>query len=480
MKRFDTRTPFKLSARYRLDRCFKHPSFPIQQHTAHNFKDTINYHGVIAFLAPFQQAAPTPATMPNINPSFPPLTVTEHRPSPVMPAAPLTPPPSNDPLFDNPKIIAALKFICKYRAGKNITPAVYDFPLLPEEYNDLKEFIQGDSSLFGVLEDKLRYSYDTGTACLRITMPSFEHEAWKTRFCVFISSSIQVLWDLLLSTPPLDMTTHQIANFKNVMRDFYEGGTAKCRLTRDGTAQMDRDGEFLEPDAQWRVANWYFPCIVLEFAYAQSMAEARVKAKKWIERSNRGVNVVIIIDLTYNRPERPTAARNLQTLVEIWRRREEVTDGVRYVWAEAVLEEDMIRNPDGSPSGEMTRDVMGLRLRDFAPFPLTQGAYDHSFWDNRIRVPAQQVFDMVTLGTNEGTNFRGDGGRQVPESNEPIQIGPPPVQVTSSTQVADAAPPSTATPRHTNNGPAPSGIPAPSNPNRGNPRRYSLRSRRGE
>jgi len=56
------------------------------------------------------------------------------------------------------------------------------------------------------------------------------------------------------------------------------------------------------------------------------MAEARVKAKKWIEHSNRAVNVVIIIDLTYNRPERPTATRNLQTLVEIWRRREEMTD----------------------------------------------------------------------------------------------------------------------------------------------------------
>lgn len=89
--------------------------------------------------------------------------------------APLTPPPTDEKAFAQaPRVIALFKDI---QAGRYIKHHPWtEFQLTQGEYNKIERQLSRDKSLFGYVQDKIRYDYNGESHRLVVRMPTGIHK----------------------------------------------------------------------------------------------------------------------------------------------------------------------------------------------------------------------------------------------------------------------------------------------------------------
>lgn len=237
------------------------------------------------------------------------------------------PPPTPPPTEETTTSLASriIEKIKNRREGRNVTSTpwvVYSLDL--KGYQELQHELQGDESLWGFAQHKLRYDYFPSTGRLVLRMPTTLHE----EFVTIVVEEIQV---------QLKSIQDSSAGFAKEIRS---GGSASIKFADEEYGKHD-------PDAQFRHSKAQFPGIVIEVSYSQKRKDLERLADDYILGSESDIRVVVGLDIEYKTSKKAT--------LSVWRPNIITNEaGEKELVAQLIVANQVFRDSHGNPSASRT------------------------------------------------------------------------------------------------------------------------------
>jgi len=275
---------------------------------------------------------------------------------------PLTPPGTDEKAspsstFPGAKqIVALFKEIKSGHVGES--QPWKKFQLEPKEYGEIERLLLADTdaSLWGFVDDKIRYDFDADRNQVVVRMPTPLHEL----FLEYVKRSIE---DQLRSFASSTTLEESVIHFAQCLRN---GGSPDIFFpprTDSGTYNTSKkssknspDGTFHHKDAQW-------PGVILEVSYSTKRKDLPKLADKYILDSNASVRAVVGLDIEYKRPNQ-TQANSREVVFSVWQPEIVQNDGcdLELVAAQKIKDQPF-RDTQGNP---ISSPDLSLRLSSFS------------------------------------------------------------------------------------------------------------------
>ncbi|EKD12521.1 uncharacterized protein L3040_009427 [Drepanopeziza brunnea f. sp. 'multigermtubi'] len=248
---------------------------------------------------------------------------------------PLTPPTKDE--RDSSLVSRVIEHIKNRREGRDLTTSPWvAYSLSLQEYQELQLELERDESLWGFVQEKLRYDYFSSASRLVIRRPTALHE----QYIINIVEEIQA----------------QLISVRDNSADF----ASKIRSRGPASIKsLDEEYTTHDPDAQFRHLNASFPGVVIEISYSQKRKDLGRLANDYILGSESDIQVVLGLDIEDKTSKVAT--------ISVWRPNI-ITNSVgkKERIAQLIAANHVLRDTNGNPG----TGALLLRLRDFAPAAL--------------------------------------------------------------------------------------------------------------
>ncbi|CAG7924591.1 unnamed protein product [Penicillium olsonii] len=243
--------------------------------------------------------------------------------------------------------------------------------LTPDQYTEVLRVLDGDESLRGYVEDKIRLDYDPRRSRLTIRMPSPLHD----RFCAKVVSKI------LNRLTELQKSDEAFGDFA---RKIEHSSTSRIWLPND-TNDTQQTYSQRCPDASFIHEYAKYPRIIIEVCYPPKIRAAAGLAEDYILDTNASVNAVIALNIEYRGSKKAT--------ISVWRPNKIIVDGVKELEAKAPF-----RTESGLPIDDSKQPALQLSLRDFAPKSISQ---KYPNLDQDILISSKELCDFLSSAEAE-------------------------------------------------------------------------------
>ncbi|KAJ5801685.1 uncharacterized protein N7518_003753 [Penicillium psychrosexuale] len=240
---------------------------------------------------------------------------------------PLTPPPTEEKRLSR-STQAVLDCLELHRAGQRPPESWWQRRLTADDYSEVLRMLEGDQSLYGYVEDKVRLDYDPYQSLVTIRMPTPLHDI----FC---------------------------ANFQNSDKPF--AAFAK-KIGHKSTSRiwLPSDIENAKRPYYKRNLDAQYPGIIMEVCYTNKARAAADLADDYILDTYGNVRVVITLTIEYR--------GSIKATISIWRPERSIVDSVKELQAIAKVEALPFRIESRLLAEDPAKGpAFRLSLRDFAP-----------------------------------------------------------------------------------------------------------------
>ncbi|KAJ6167283.1 hypothetical protein N7497_000126, partial [Penicillium chrysogenum] len=260
-----------------------------------------------------------------------------------------------------------------HREGRRLE-SWWQHRLTPDQYTEVLRVLDGDESLRGYVEDKIRRSegmvielyyrldYDPRRSRLTIRMPSPLHD-------IFFCKSDEAFGDFARKIEHISTSRIRLPNDANNREQTY--------------SQRCPDASFMHEDAK-------YPGVILEVCYSTKIRAAADLADDYILDINGSVNAVIALNIEYRGSKEAT--------ISVWRPHQVTVDGLNELEAKAVIEMMPFRTESGLPVDKPEQPTLQLSLRDFAPKSISQKYPD---LDQDIIISSREFCEFLTFAEAE-------------------------------------------------------------------------------
>ncbi|KAJ5507054.1 hypothetical protein N7527_009197 [Penicillium freii] len=324
---------------------------------------------------------------------------------------PPTPPPSEEKKLST-SAQSVLDCFELHREGRR-PQSWWQYRLTQDQYTEVLRALDGDESLRGYVEDKIRLDYDPRRSRLTIRMPSPLHDL----FCAEVVSKI------LNQLTELQKSDEAFGDFARKIKHL---STSRIRLPNDTN---NREQTYSErcPDASFIHEHAKYPGVIIEVCYSQKVRAAADLADDYILDTNASVNAVIALNIEYRGSKKAT--------ISVWRPHKITVDGVKELEAKAVIEMMPFRTESGLPVDEPKQPALQLSLRDFAPKSISQKYPD---LDQDIVISSREFCDFLSSAEAEHQKQLLDQGVDEPLSpgtRKRRRVQTPPEQLSSEEEL---------------------------------------------
>ncbi|CAG8181967.1 unnamed protein product [Penicillium salamii] len=322
---------------------------------------------------------------------------------------PPTPPPSEGKRVST-SAQSVLNCFKLHREGRR-SQSWWQHRLTSDQYTEVLCALDGDESLRGYVEDKIRLDYDPRRSCLTIRMPSPLHDLVCARV---VSRIVNQLTELQKDEASGDFA-----------RKIQHSSTSRIWLPSD-TNNRGKNYSERSPDASFIHDHAKYPGVIIEVCYSQKIRAAADLADDYILDTNASVNAVIALNIEYKGSQKAT--------ISVWRPHKIIVDGAKELEARAVIETMPFRTESGLPVEE-AQPALQLSLRDFAPKSISQKYPD---LDQDICISSRELCDF--LSSAEAAHQKqlldqGVGETLSPGTRKRRRVQTPPEQLSSEEEL---------------------------------------------
>ncbi|KAH0555871.1 hypothetical protein GP486_006183 [Trichoglossum hirsutum] len=272
----------------------------------------MDLHKDKAFLRPYEMKPPENRGKNNSGaPSLPTPPSSAEKPLPAKPSSSLSKP-----------VQRALEII---KTGRRPNDSSWiKIRLGPGDFIVLEEQLKKED-LWGYVEDKVRFDYNSETRYIVFRMPSAIHDMFTGNVTKHIESQLKRIRE--------DKTFPDIARIANSIKLAW---TSNVYLKGPNS---DRDKH--SPDASFMLENTIYPCIVIETSYSQKKKDLPHLADDYILKSYGSIKVMIGLDIEYRGSKKAT--------VSVWHPdRGFTSNGIPYLRVKKTTDDKPFRSSDGS------------------------------------------------------------------------------------------------------------------------------------
>jgi len=166
----------------------------------------------------------------------------------------------------------------------------------PEEYGEIERLLLAnpDDSLWGFVDDKIRYDFDADRNQVVVRMPTPQYNIFLKRFKQSIDGQLRSF----ASSTTLD---ESIVHFAQCLRNngtldiFFPPRTESDTYNTSRKSKNSPDITFYHKDGKW-------PSVIVEILYSIKRKDLLKLVDRYILDSNRSVQVVIGLDIECQRP----------------------------------------------------------------------------------------------------------------------------------------------------------------------------------
>ncbi|KAF2118101.1 hypothetical protein BDV96DRAFT_569234 [Lophiotrema nucula] len=252
------------------------------------------------------------------------------------------------------------------------------FQLQPGEYDEIERLVLNDTdtSLWGFINNKIRYDFDGDRNQLILRMPTAIHE----RFVTLVKQDIDAqLKSLATSTTLEESVTHFAQRVCNL-------GSADIKFPNDTSQkppQNSPDGTYYYRDAKW-------PGVILEVSYSEKRKDLEKLADRYILLSKANVRVVVGLDIEYQHPkQKKTKAGSRDAVLSVWRPEIIQNEGKMQLIAAQKIKDQPFRDAQGDPTSSQG---LSLLLSEFAHPEISQAITDH---DQSINISTDKLCEYL-------------------------------------------------------------------------------------
>ncbi|KAJ5943794.1 hypothetical protein N7516_003962 [Penicillium verrucosum] len=301
---------------------------------------------------------------------------------------PPTPPPSEEKNLSS-SAQSVLNCFTLHREGLRLQ-SWRQHRLTPDQYTEVLHTLDGDESLRGYVEDKIRLDYDPRRSRLTIRMPSPLHDL----FCAEVVSKI------LNQLTELRKSDEAFGDFARKIKHL---SISRIRLPNNTNNNNTNSRELTYsercPDASFIHEHAKYPGVIIEVCYAEKVRAAADLAEDYILDTNASVNAVIALNIEYKGSKKAA--------ISVWRPHKITVDEVKELEAKTVIEmmelaltDDLqpFRTESGPPVEEPKQPSLQLSLGDFAPKSISQKYPD---LDQDIVISSRELCDFISSAEAE-------------------------------------------------------------------------------
>ncbi|TKA49809.1 hypothetical protein B0A49_13400 [Cryomyces minteri] len=262
---------------------------------------------------------------------------------------PLTPPPSDEK--PTSRVTEVLRLLRGLRDGTPVTCEPWQvISFSVSNYEEVHRRLVADESLWGYVNNKVRYDYDSHRQKLVVRMPTPLHDTFIGKVVVDIMFQLRILGAGSNAAAQFARSVEPAGSSRIVFRaapDRESGAPAGIARTRIQH----------EPDASFAYEHAKYPGVVIEVSYSQKRKDLSRLADDYILESNGNIRVVVGLDIEYRGSKKAT--------LSVWRPQVVVSerDGHEEMIAAQLVADQEFRREDGTP---VTSAALQLQLKDFA------------------------------------------------------------------------------------------------------------------
>ncbi|PBP24950.1 hypothetical protein BUE80_DR004109 [Diplocarpon rosae] len=239
-----------------------------------------------------------------------------------------------------------IEVIKNRREGRDLTNTpwlVYSLDL--KGYQQLQYELERDESLWGFVQDKLRYDYFPSVCRLVIRRPTHLHEQVINMIVMDIGAQLKSIRD----RPTKDRSAEFASKISS-------GRSATINFIDEKYSKHD-------PDEQFRHQKAQFPGVVIEVSDSQKRKDLGRLADDYILGSDGDIRVVVGVDIGCRDSKKAT--------LSVWRPKIITNQAGENELVSHLTVNQVFREPDGKPTLSRTGGLQ-LRLRDFATEALAE------------------------------------------------------------------------------------------------------------
>ena len=273
------------------------------------------------------------------------------------------------------QIVALFKKIKSGYVGEDESQPWKKFQLKqPEEYGEIERLLLADTddSLWGFVDDKIRYDFDADRNQVVVRMPTSLHEL----FLQYVELSIigQLLWFAFSTTP------HEaIIQFAQCLLSTRHPDIFFPPRPDSDTLQKSKHS----PDITFRHERAQWPGVIVEVSYSTKRKDLPKLAEKYILGSTGSVRAVIGLDIEYQ-------ANSREAVFSVWQPEFVQNDeGDLELIAAQKIKDQPFRDAQGNPTSS---PGLSLFLSSFATPNLSQAITDH---DQLINISTDKLCEYL-------------------------------------------------------------------------------------
>jgi len=250
----------------------------------------------------------------------------------------------------------------------------------PEEYGEIERLLLADTddSLWGFVDDKIRYDFDADRNQVVVRMPTNLHKMFLKGVEISISFQLRSFASSTTLEESIAYFTQCILN-TGCADIFFPPRTDSDTLQK---SKNSPDITFTHKDAEW-------PGVIIEVLYSTKRKDLPKLVDRYILDSDGSVRALIGLDIEYQRLNQ-TKANSKEAVFSVWEPEiVQNNEGDLELVAVQKIKDQPFRDAQGNP---VSSPDLSLRLSSFAPPELSQAIIDH---DQLINISTKELCEYL-------------------------------------------------------------------------------------
>jgi len=279
------------------------------------------------------------------------------------------------------QIVALFKKIKSGYVGEDESQPWKKFQLKqPEEYGEIERLLLADTddSLWGFVDDKIRYDFDADRNQVVVRMPTPLHE----RFVVYVRDDYKDQFRFFASSTTLE---ESVARFAQYLLDM--GSTDISFPPRTDSDSLQKSKNSPDISFKHKLAKW--PGVIIEVSYSTKRKDLPKLADRYILGSTGSVQAVVGIDIEYQHPNQ-TQVKSREAVFSVWQPEYvQNNEGDLELVAAQKIKDQPFRDAQGNP---VSSPDLSLPLSSFGTPNLSQAMIDH---DQLINISTNKLCEYL-------------------------------------------------------------------------------------
>jgi len=244
----------------------------------------------------------------------------------------------------------------------------------PEEYGEIERLLLADTddSLWGFVDDKIRYDFDADRNQVVVRIPTPLHKLFQEKVKQYIKDQFRSF----ASSTTLD---ESVAHFAQRLRDTGSADIFFPPRRDSDTLQKSKNS----PDITFAHQDAHWPSVIIEVSNSTKRKDLPKLADRYILDSDGSVKALISLDIEYQ-------ANSREAVFSVWQPEYVQNDeGDLELIAVQKIKDQPFRDAQGNPTSS---PGLSLRLSSFATTKLSQAITDH---DQLINISSNKLCEYL-------------------------------------------------------------------------------------